>query len=82
MLHGSNGNRRRTHSVWTAAIVIAVCLLAMLGLSVGISATPLEELATLHDGRSRRETSTARLPNGDYDPNSNVAFGLCPGALY
>jgi len=50
----------------------AVCLAATLLFAMQIAqAGSLDDLARPHDGRSRRETSTARLPNGDYDPNSN-----------
>ena len=49
-------------------VVLTACLLLAAGATVAGS---VENLAAPHDGRSRRETSTARLPNGDFDPNSN-----------
>jgi len=36
-----------------------------------VEGASLGDLAQAQEGRSRHETSTARLPGGDFDPNSN-----------
>jgi len=51
--------------------MIRLCLAALIVLLPNTWAGSIEDLAKPHEGRSRRETSTARLPNGDFDPNSN-----------
>ena len=69
MLRRPNGSPRGSCSWWIG--VISVPILAVYGVWVSASAASLEDLAAPHDGRSRCETSTARLPSGDFDPNSN-----------
>ncbi|MCX8038079.1 MAG: DUF2961 domain-containing protein [Candidatus Sumerlaeia bacterium] len=49
-----------------------VCVvMILLPAARAISADLLGDLAAPHAGRSRRATSTAKMPNGDFDPNSN-----------
>lgn len=47
---------------------IVLVVLVVAGVTAGQS---LEFLARPHTGHSARESSSHRLPNGDYDPNSN-----------
>jgi len=58
-------NRGHSHPMFTAGVI--VCLL----FCTTCLADLLADLAKPHEGRSMRATSTARLPNGEPDPNSN-----------
>jgi len=56
-------------ALWLQSLVCG-CLTTIMMAATVAQAGPLDDLARPHDRRSRRETSTARLPDGDYDPLS------------
>lgn len=53
---------------------MTICVMVVQGFWIGVHAASLADLAAPHDGRSRRQTSTARLPNGDFCQSPGCLF--------
>ena len=69
-------------SQFTTAVPAGICLAALVA-SLCQAGSSLDDLMRLREGRSRRATSTRKLPDGRPDPNSNGDnFRVPPGKTH